>query len=54
MPDKVLNRENEPTNGIGIDNVTKRLQLKYSNQFKLVYGPKKDKYKVLLKITTNG
>lgn len=54
MANKALNREKEPTNGIGIDNVTKRLQLKYPNQFKLVYGQEKDDYKVFLKITTNG
>ena len=46
--------KNELKTGIGIENVKKRLQLKYPNQFTLKYGEKEATFKVHLILIKNG
>jgi sensor histidine kinase YesM len=42
---------NENSNGIGLDNLRKRLDLVYKGSYKLVAGPREGKYRAELKIT---
>ncbi|MFK7981058.1 MAG: sensor histidine kinase [Saprospiraceae bacterium] len=50
-----MNTTKDPSySGIGIENVSKRLQLKYPNQFKLDYGQQNGIFKVFLSIQQNG